>query len=60
MLRAVMATELDVASVQQSHFCGPITDKLATRRYPGLSFAECMLSFDSPRYTVSCFSLQVK
>lgn len=60
MLKAVMATELDMASVQQSQFCGPIIDELATRRYPGLSFSRCMFSLDSLSCNVRCFSLWVK
>ena len=56
MLSAVMATELDVASVQQSHSCGPITGKPATKRYPGLSFSRRMFSLDFLSYNVRCFS----
>lgn len=57
MLRAVMVTELDMASVQQSHLCGPIPDKLATRRYLEFSFARYMFSLDFLSYNVRCFSL---
>lgn len=60
MLRAIIATKLDMASIQQSHFCGPIIDELATRRYQELSFSRCMFSLDCLSCNVRFFVSRVR
>lgn len=45
MLRALMVTELDMASVQKSYFSDQLLRKLATRSYSGFSFGRCKFSF---------------
>jgi hypothetical protein len=46
MLRAIMDTELGMASVQQRHVRGPITDELATSRHPGSPFEDACFLYD--------------
>jgi hypothetical protein len=41
-----MDTELGMASVQQRHVRGPITDELATSRHPGSPFEDACFLYD--------------